>query len=238
MSGFEKFKTVKIGLAFGSCIVLMIAIGLFSIQELIKFHSSISDANANGTISISDLSDAREASLDIQLQLRMAQALHDREKTATAVGVIHNDQERIYKTLSRIYPGEGLEHDVRTSSDTIGSAPASFKAAVDDAVGALSSGNMDAVEAAIEKVESRAEVLQKELSTDAAVNLEKAKQLANDSDAMFRKMLLIEIVLLSVGLVICVAASWYVRRLVSKWPDFVEAASYNKREQVARKSVL
>ena len=96
-----KFKII---LAFGACVILMAAVGLFGTFGLSRLNSNIADGYSGNTVPIADLSDLREASMDIRLQLRRIQVFHDQGKTKTAIEAIRSDMERVNKAWNHYYP--------------------------------------------------------------------------------------------------------------------------------------
>jgi methyl-accepting chemotaxis protein len=214
MSSFRQSIKFKINLAFGVCIMLMAGIGLFSIFGLSRLNSNMADSYTGNTVPIGDLSDVREASLDIRLQLRLALAFHDQGRSATALDAIHNDQDRISKAWSHYYPNGISSDEEHEIADRIKNALLPFNAAVDEASAALRSGNYDAAEAMIAKVPTPGDSLKDALNQDAAINLTQARQFADSSDAVFRRILWIAISLLAGGVFFGVGASTYLRSVI------------------------
>jgi methyl-accepting chemotaxis protein len=217
----------SINLAFGACVVLMAGIGLFGAFGLSKLNSNIADSYSGNTVPINDLSDVREASLDIQLQLRQMQVLHDQGKTAPLIKEIRKDEDVINKAWNHYYP-DGISSDnEREIADSIKNAFTPFKAAADGAVAALSAGNYDAATSAIEKLAVSGDAIKEALNQDAAINLAGAQEFTDDSESMFRRILWIAIALLVVGVLVGLGASAYLRRVISKPLDrAVEIANH------------
>jgi hypothetical protein len=145
----------------------MAAIGVFGISGLSRLNSNIADGYTGNTVPIADLSDLREASLDIRLQLRQMQAVHDQGKTTSSIETIHSDQARINKAWNHYYP-DGISSDKeREVAEKIKNALPQFKTATDETVVAFSAGNYDAAEPLIEKVTAPGDVMKDALNQDA-----------------------------------------------------------------------
>jgi len=216
MGSFGQTIKFKIAIAFGACVILMAGIGLFSLFGLSKLNSNIADSFSGDTVPISDLSDVREVSLDIRLQLRLMQVLHNQGKSASSIEQVHNDLERLNKAWNHYYP-DGISSDKeREIADRIKNALPAFKAAVDEAVAAFSAGNYDAATSAIDKVTAPGDAMKEALNLDATINLVQAQQFSDDSESTFRKILWSAIALLGAGVIVAVAASTYLRRAISK----------------------
>ncbi|MGX7004309.1 methyl-accepting chemotaxis protein [Caballeronia sp. KNU42] len=208
-----KFKII---LAFGACVILMAAIGVFGISGLSRLNSNIADGYTGNTVPIADLSDLREASLDIRLQLRQIQVFRDQGKTASSIEAIRSNQARIDKAWNHYYP-DGISSDKeRELAEKIKSALPQFKTATDETVAAFSAGNYDAAAPLIEKVVAPGDVMKDTLNQDAVLNLSQAKQFTGDSESTFRTILWVAIVLLSVGVIVAIGASAYLLRAISK----------------------
>jgi methyl-accepting chemotaxis protein len=216
MGNFAQTIKFKIILAFGACVILMAAIGVFGISGLSRLNSNIADGYTGSTVPIADLSDLREASLDIRLQLRQMQAVHDQGKTTSSIETIHSDQARINKAWNHYYP-DGISSDKeREVAEKIKNALPQFKTATDETVVAFSAGNYDAAEPLIEKVTAPGDVMKDALNQDAVINLSQAKQFTDDGESTFRTILWVAIALLVVGVIVAVGASAYLLRAISK----------------------
>lgn len=215
MKNFAQSIKFKIVLAFGGCVVLMAAIGLFSLFGLSKLNSNINDAYSGNTVPIGDLSEVRSVALDIRFQLRRIQVFRDQGKTAAGIKAIRADQDRIDRAWNHYYP-DGISSDKeREVAEKIKSVLPEFKSATDEAVAAFSTGNYDAGALLIEKMATFADVAIDALNQDCALNLVQAKQFQGHSASMFKTILWIAIPLLGAGIVIAVGASAYLLRAIS-----------------------
>ncbi|EJL85653.1 hypothetical protein PMI16_03433, partial [Herbaspirillum sp. CF444] len=144
MTRFTQSIKFKIVLAFGTCVVLMAAIGLFGAFGLFRLNSNIAVGYSGNTEPIADLSELRAASLDIGLQTRRILASRDQSKMPPTIEAIRADQERIDRVWNHYYP-DGLSTDKeREIAEKIKSALPQMKAAVDETIIAFSEGNYEA----------------------------------------------------------------------------------------------
>jgi methyl-accepting chemotaxis protein len=208
-----KFKII---LAFGACVILMAAVGLFGTFGLSRLNSNIADGYSGNTVPIADLSDLREASMDIRLQLRRIQVFHDQGKTKTAIEAIRSDMERVNKAWNHYYPDGISSNKEREIAERIKNALSQFKASTDQAVSVLGTGNYDGAASLVEQGAVSGETVTDALNEDSALNLSQAKEFVDDSESTFRTILWSAIALLGAGLVVALGASAYLLRAISK----------------------
>lgn len=212
------FQTIKfkIILAFGACVILMATIGLFGALGLSKLNTNITEGYAGNTVPIADLSDLREASMDIRLQLRRIEVFHDREQTSVATEQIHRDMERVNKAWSHYYPAgvsSDKEHEV---ADRIKDALSRFVGLTDEALAAFGTGNYDGAAQLVETGSVAGGAMTEALNQDSALNVVQAKESVDDSQSTFRTILWIAIALLGAGVIVALCASSYLLRAISR----------------------
>jgi HAMP domain-containing protein len=208
-----KFKII---LAFGACVILMAAIGVFGAIGLSKLNSNIAAGYSGNTLPIADLSDLREASVDIRLQLRRIQLFHDLAKTNSAIADIHGDMERVDKAWNHYYPEGVSDDEERKIADRIKDALLHFKASTEQAVTAFGTGNYDGAAQLVQDGAVYGETLTESLNQDSAINLLGAKKFADDSELTFRMILWVAMGLLGIGVIVALGASTYLLRAISR----------------------
>ncbi|RKE39967.1 methyl-accepting chemotaxis sensory transducer [Paraburkholderia sp. BL23I1N1] len=216
MGSYIQTIRFKIILAFSTCVILMVAIGLFGVFGLSRLNSNIADGYTGNTLPIADLSDLREATLDIRLQLRRIQVYHDPAKTNDSIAVIHSDQEHINKAWNHYYPNGISSDKEREIADRIKNALSQFKTLTDEAVTAFGANNYDGATASVDKGAAVGNALRDALNEDSALNLLQARKFVDDSESTFRTILWIAIVLLGAGVVVAIGASAYLLRAISQ----------------------
>ncbi|MFL9886967.1 methyl-accepting chemotaxis protein [Paraburkholderia agricolaris] len=216
MDNFLQTIRFKIILAFGVCVILMAAIGLFGTLKLSSLNANVANGYSGNTVPIADLSEVRQASSDIRLQLRRIQVYRDQGKTSEGIEKIHRDVERINKVWNHYYPNGISSNKEREIAERARSALQETLATSDQAMLALGSGSYDAAAPLIEKIGMSGDTLAAALSEDAALNLAQAQQFVVDSDATFRTTFWISIALLVAGIVIAAGVSAYLLRAISQ----------------------
>jgi len=206
----------KISLAFGVCVILLAAIGLFGISGLSKMNANMADAYSRCTSPIADLSDLRSDVLNIGLQLRRMQVFHDTGKTTAAIGVIRANQIQLNKVWNHYYASHVSTGTENGLAERIGSALLPFKEITDSAVAAIAAGNYDAAAPLLDHVGKIAYDLTDALDKDAALNKAHAQQLREDSESTFWVTRWIAIALLGVGIVVAIVVSAYLLRTISR----------------------
>lgn len=216
MDNFLHTIRFKIILAFGVCVILMAAIGLFGILKLSSLNANVADGYNGNTVPIADLSEVRQASSDIRLQLRRIQVYRDQGKTSEAIEKIRSDEASLNKAWNHYYPSGISSDKEREIADRIKNALQETLATSDQAVLTFASGNYDAATPLIDKIGVAGDTLAAALSEDAALNLAQAQQFVVDSDATFRTTFWVSIVLLVAGIVVAVGMSAYLLRAISQ----------------------
>jgi methyl-accepting chemotaxis protein len=206
----------KITVAFGACVILMAAIGVFGISGLSRLSSNIADAYSGNTVPIADLSDLREAISDIRLQLRRIQVFHDKEKMTSSIEAIRNDQERVNKAWNHYYQDGIFGDEEHAIAERIKNALSQFKTATDEAIVAFGAGNYDGAEPLVEKGVVSGNVMRDALNQDSALNLVQARRFTDDSKSTFKTILWVAVVLLGAGILVALGASAYLLRAISK----------------------
>jgi methyl-accepting chemotaxis protein len=216
MQHFAQSIRFKIVLAFGLCVALMAAVGGFGLYGMSKMNSNMNDSYTGNTVPIGDLAEVRAAQLQIRLELRRIQVFHDPAKTKSGIEVVRAAQQRINKIWNRYYPAGISSGKEREIADGINNVLPQFKTATDDVIAALDAGNNDAVSALIDKAGQIGISLTKAVADDVELNLDQAKQFADDSEATFGSIRWIAIVLMGTGILAAACMSAYLLRTVTK----------------------
>ncbi|KAE8758444.1 HAMP domain-containing protein [Paraburkholderia madseniana] len=215
MSNFIQTIKFKIIIAFGACVILMAAIGLFGAFGLSKLNSNMNEAYSSNTVAISDLSDIRAALLFIRLQGRRIQIDRNPATTAEAVEAIHSDQDRLSKAWDHYYRTEISSDREREIAERINNGLPQFKARTDEIVAAFNAGNYDAATQLIDKIGPVADAVKDAVNQDVRLNIEQARKFAQDSGSMFRTILWIAVALIGFGVMVAAGASLYLLRAIS-----------------------
>ncbi|MEX4002767.1 methyl-accepting chemotaxis protein [Paraburkholderia sp. EG285A] len=216
MHSFTQSIKFKIVLAFSVCLVLIAAMGAFGQFGLSRLNSNVSDSYEGNLLPILDLADMRAALLEMRLQVRRAQSLHDVAQTKASIGRIRAAQDRLSKGWSDYYPNRVFSDKEREIADTIKNWLPQFEAGIDAEVSALEAGNYDAVSTLVDKYGEVANATSKSLDDDVAENRRQAKQSVDDSEGTFGTIRWVSIALIGLGLVGATGAMFYLSRAVTK----------------------
>ncbi|KAE8753416.1 HAMP domain-containing protein, partial [Paraburkholderia madseniana] len=211
------FHTIKfkIILAFGVCVTLTAAIGLFGVFGISRLNSNMSDAYSSNTVPIAQLSDIRAAQLDIRAKLRRLQATRNADDVAKTLPGIQANVEMINKAWTDYYPASISSDKEHRIADKINAALSEFKFQTTDAVAALKESNFDAAADLISRSANVSDSLTNDLGADATLHLVQAKQFSDDSGSTFRAILWIAIALIGFGVMVAAGASLYLLRAIS-----------------------
>ncbi|MDN7178707.1 methyl-accepting chemotaxis protein [Caballeronia sp. SEWSISQ10-4 2] len=216
MSNLVQTIKFKIILAFGACVILMAAIGLFAAHGLSRLNANVTDGYSGNTLPIANLSEVRAAQLNVRLLLRRIQIFRDPAKTAEYGPAIAAQFERLNKSWNHYYPSGISSKEELEIANRIKNTLPQFTVLANEAVAAAGAGNFDAASSTIEKIVSVAEAMNDALDQDAALNLAQAQEFVADGESTFRTTFWIAIALLGAGIVVAVGASAYLLRAISK----------------------
>lgn len=186
MNSFVQSIKFRIIFAFGICVALMAAIGLFGAFGLSRLNSNMSNAYSGNRMPIAQLSDVRAAQLNIRANLRRLLPLRSPDDVARTVPQIQESLETISQTWASCYPAGITDDEERRIADRINGALQQFKSQTSDAIAALAAGNFDVASDLINRSATLSDTVTTDLGADAANNQAQAKRFANDSDSTFR----------------------------------------------------
>ncbi|MEX3953445.1 methyl-accepting chemotaxis protein [Paraburkholderia sp. EG287A] len=216
MNSLTQSIKLKIVLAFSVCVALIAANGLFGQFGLSRLNSNVNDSYEGNLLPVLDLGDMRAALLEMRLQVRRAQSLHDAAQTKASIDRIHAAQDHLTKSWSDYYPGRVSSDKEREIADTIKNLLPKFETGVDVEVTALEAGNYDAVSMLVDQYSEVANATSKALDDDVAENRRQAKESVDDSEATFGTIRWVSVALIGLGLVGAMGAMLYLSRAITK----------------------
>ncbi len=207
----------KLLAAFGLCLALLLATGVFGVMGLIRLNSNMNEAYTGNTLPIVQLGELRAAQLDARLQLRRAQLVKDDPAQVRAfVDALRKDMDKVNSSWKKYFPASITSEEERRIANKFNEALPQFNANVNDAVSALQAGHADAVVQITDR-QSAANVEMGDLiEQDIAINVAQAKDFAADSDATYHRILVWAIVLVCAGFAVGVGMCWYLLRAISR----------------------
>jgi methyl-accepting chemotaxis protein len=203
--------------AFGLCLVLLLATGVFGVRGLMRLNANIGDAYTNNTLPIAQLAELRTAQLDVRLQLRRAQVFtDDAAQVAAAVRTVRADLDQINGAWKQYYPASVTSEQEREVASKINDALPQFNTATNEAIEALQAGRHDAAAQIINHHAKSGQAVSELLAKDIAINLEQAKLAVDDSEATYHSIFSMAVVLVCAGFAVGVGMCWYLLRAISR----------------------
>ena len=214
MSKFVHTIRFKIIVSLGVCVALNIVVGLSGANGLARLNSNMSDTYSSAVLPISQLSDVRASELDIRAKLRRMQVNRSPEDVAKNASNVDADLATIEKQWSSYYPAGVSGDKERAVADQIASGLKDFRAQTNEAISDLKAGNFEAAGDVINRSGDPADALARLLGEDSQINVDEAKQYADDGESLYRTLLSIAIVLVGMGLVVAIGVSVYLQRVI------------------------
>jgi methyl-accepting chemotaxis protein len=205
----------KIILAFGVCVTLMAAIGLFGLFGLSKLNTNMRMVYSGNTVSVVQIAEVRAAQLDNRVKLRRLQASRSAEDVAAVIPLVRANVEHIDKVWAAYYPAGISSAEERRIADKINAEMLMLKPSNSAAIEAFVAGNFEAASNAIASSADAVSALNDDLSAAAANNAAQAKRAADDGDTTYRTMRWTAIALVGLGVVIATCVSAYLVRVIS-----------------------
>ncbi len=207
----------KLLAAFGLCLALLLATGVFGVMGLIRLNSNMADAYTGNTLPIVQLGELRAAQLDARLQLRRAQLVKDDPaQVRTFVEALRKDMDQINSSWKQYFPASITSEEERRIANKFNGALPQFNASMNDTVSALQAGQADKAVQIIDRQAAASTEMGDLLEQDIAINVAQAKDFAADSDATYHRILVWAIVLVCAGFAVGVGMCWYLLRAISR----------------------
>ena len=206
----------KIALAFGLCVLLMIAIGMLGLSGLKQLDRKIHASYAQDTAPIVELADARAAQSDMRLQMSRIEILADPSATPAILTQIRASREMLKGALTD-YEQVDLTDNPRAQAmrDKAERILPKFDAITDRVLASLRTGDLDGGRTAQETLAPVAGALAEDLRQLGRLSSRAAEQDANDSRASYDRLFLMLATLLTVGAALGIGVSVYLGKAIS-----------------------
>ena len=209
MKRFMHSVKFKIFVTFGVFVALMAAVEVFGTIGLSRVNADMRESYSENTVPIADLSDIRAAQLDIRLQLHLMEMFRDEGRTKAGIARIRIDQNAIERAWKR-YLSSGVSNDKeRALAEQIKKIFPQFNDLTEQLVNELSAGSYFGAVPMVDSHEEIAESLGKLVERAAASHDVRAQAFADKSDATYRTLRLVSIILASVGVVVATSLAFY-----------------------------
>ncbi|WP_423759617.1 methyl-accepting chemotaxis protein [Burkholderia sp. NLJ2] len=207
---------LKIGLAFGACIFVMVAIGLMGIRGLATLSSDMSSMYTDSTVPLEDLAGTQEGALQMRLGLERLVATHDAAEAKNLAGRIREREKKVLAAWNDYYPAKVTAADERKIADRIAGQLGDFRALASTALGAAESGNADATAAAIDKIRPVGAALADGIDEDIVINAKQVKDSADQGNDTFHTLLWVLLGTVAVGVAAAIGAWLYLQRAITQ----------------------
>ncbi|KVX99881.1 methyl-accepting chemotaxis protein [Burkholderia ubonensis] len=207
---------LKIAIAFGACVIVMIAIGLEGTRGLATLSSAMSSMYTDSTVPIEDLASTQAGALQMRLNLERLVATRDAAEVKTIVERIREREKKVLTGWNDYYPAKVTAADERKIADRIAGQLGDFRALASTALGAVESGNADATAAAIDKLRPVGTALADSIDEDIAINAKQVKEVADQGNDTFRMLLWASFGTVAIGVAAAIGAWQYLQRAISQ----------------------
>ncbi|KVM59216.1 hypothetical protein WJ58_10490 [Burkholderia ubonensis] len=207
---------LKIAIAFGACVIVMIAIGLEGTRGLATLSSAMSSMYTDSTVPIEDLASTQAGTLQMRLNLERLVATRDAAEVKTIVERIREREKKVLTGWNDYYPAKVTAADERKIADRIAGQLGDFRALASTALGAVESGNADATAAAIDKLRPVGTALADSIDEDIAINAKQVKEVADQGNDTFRMLLWASFGTVAIGVAAAIGAWQYLQRAISQ----------------------
>jgi methyl-accepting chemotaxis protein len=207
----------KIALAFGLCVLVMIAIGMLGLSGLRQLDRKIHASYAQDTAPIVELADARAAQGDMRLQMSRIEILADPSATPAILAQIRVSRAMLKRALARYervaLPGNAQARAIRAKVEGI--LP-KFDSITDQVLTSLGTGDLDGGRTTQETLTPVADALSEDLRQLAQLSSRAAERDANDSRATYDLLFWMLAALLAAGATLGIGISVYLGKEITR----------------------
>jgi methyl-accepting chemotaxis protein len=209
MNKYASTIRFKIILALSVCVVLMAVIGVTGIRGLATLSTGMNSMYTGSTVPIEELAAMQSAALEIRLQMRYIQVLHDQDKAASMVADIDAEQKILDTSWHRYYPDKISTPEERKAAEKIAASLSSFQSQSGDIVAMLGSGNLDVAAFTIDELTETGKALTESIDHAISLNAAQAKHVAEQGAGTFHVLLWTALGVLALGVGVASGASAY-----------------------------
>ncbi|MBN3788122.1 methyl-accepting chemotaxis protein, partial [Burkholderia sp. Ac-20353] len=219
----------KITLAFGACVVVMVAIGLMGMRGLSTLSSDMSSMYTEGAVPLEDLAGAQAASLQMRVALDELVSQTDRTAAKRTAEHIRELDKKLAASWNDYYPSRVTADDERRVADRIAGQLGDFRALTGTALSSADAGTVDAAGATLDKIRPIGDALAGGIGEDITINANQIKDSAAQGNDTFHRLLWASIVVLAVGVAAATGAWRYLLRAITQPLD----AAMNAARRIA-----
>ncbi|CAG2154812.1 hypothetical protein LMG31506_05187 [Cupriavidus yeoncheonensis] len=214
MSQFIHTIRFRILLVFAVCIALMLGIGLFALQTIASLNQNMHNAYEQNTVAIGQLAEVRVAQLHIRRLLWKIRATSE-GATSADMALVQEHRAKMQKGWRDYYPARVTSGDERRVADALDAALGRFADLVAQEIRLLDAGD-HAAAARLQENElvAAGDKVGELITRSVEVNLDQAADYNRSSLAQSRTALWTTGVLIALGLLVSVAASYHLQRTI------------------------
>ncbi|KVO12171.1 hypothetical protein WJ74_15470 [Burkholderia ubonensis] len=207
---------LKIAIAFGACVIVMIAIGLGGIRGLARLSSDMSAMYTDSTVPIEDLASTQVGALQMRLGLAQLVTTRDAADVKNLADRIREREKKMLAAWNDYYPAKVTAAEERKLADRIAGQLGDFRALASTVLGATESGNADAAAAAIDKIRPLGTALTDSIDEDIAINAKQVKEAADQGNDTFHTLLWALLGIVAIGVAAAIGAWQYLQRAITQ----------------------
>ena len=219
MVTFASSIRVRIVAILGTCLFLMVAIGVFALTGLSKLNGLVEDGYNGNTVPIIQLTEMRAAMLDIRLQFRRMQVFHDDpQKVKQSADAVRADLDQLSGKWKAYYPASVTADDERAVADKVNAALGEF-VTLSNTVASDVAADPQKVVADAAQIDQHAEsgrALSDLISQDISVNDAQAKSSVQESESTFRTIFTVAAALLVLAVAVGTIGAVVLQRWIMK----------------------
>jgi len=216
MRAFTRSIKFRIVVAFGICVVLMAAIGIFGMVGFSRLNSNMSAALEHNIMPIVHLSDIGATQASLRAKLRHLQASRSREEASDVAPKIKADLDALDKAWDDYNSVRLANEDGRVIESRLGTSLSEFKSKGQEAMAAVGAGNFDALPDLSSRLTVVADAITNDLGNAAANNVEQAKRFAENGASLFSVIVWVAAAMLCIGVIVATGVSIYLVRAISR----------------------
>ena len=203
----------------GSCVLLLLVVGVFSLTGLSKLNGLVEDGYSGTTVPIIQLSQIRASMLDIRLQFRRMQVFHDDpQKVKESADAVRVDLDQLSTKWKAYYSASVTSGDEHAVADKINASLGDF-VNLSNTIAAEVAADPQKVTADAAQIDQHAAAgrsLSDLLTQDVAVNDAQAKASVAESESTFKTIFGVAAALLVIGVAVAVTGSMFLQGWVMK----------------------
>ena len=219
MVTFASSIRVRIVAILGTCLFLMVAIGVFALTGLSKLNGLVEDGYNGNTVPIIQLTEMRAAMLDIRLQFRRMQVFHDDpQKVKQSADAVRADLDQLSGKWKAYYPASVTADDERAVADKVNAALGEFVTLSNTVASDVAADPQKVVAdaAQIDQHAASGRALSDLISQDISVNDAQAKSSVQESESTFRTIFTVAAALLVLAVAVGTIGAVVLQRWIMK----------------------